>query len=212
VHVVNTSVLVIEQTNVNEIHFLGANIYKDGHQTNEIKRRIRLGKVAMTKLTKIMKDPNLSRDTKIKIVRTMVFPIVLYGSESWTLRKADMNKLHAFELWVWRRLLGIPWTEKRTNASVLDVIKPKISLEALATGQKLRYFGHLIRRSESLEKDLMLGKTSGSRRRGRTRTRWLEKIKTATQLNWTELLATAQVKKWQHIVAGVMVNRVRTNL
>jgi hypothetical protein len=140
----------------------------------------------MTKLTKIMKDPDLSRDTKIKIVRTMVFPVVLYGSESWTLRKADKRKLDAFELWVWRRLLRIPGTEKRTNASVLDVIKPKTSLEALATGNKLRYLGHLIRRSESLEKELMLDKTSGSRRRGRTRTRWLEEIKTAIQLNWTE--------------------------
>jgi hypothetical protein len=139
-------------TNVNEINFLGANIYKDGHQTNEIKRRIRLGKVAMTKLTKIMKDPDLSRDTKIKIVRTMIFPVVLYGSESWTLHKADKRKLEAFELWLWRRLLCIPWAEKRTNASVLDVIKPKTSLEALATGNKLRYFGHLIRRSEFLEK------------------------------------------------------------
>jgi hypothetical protein len=126
-----------------------------------------------------MKDPDLSRDTKIKIVRTMIFPVVLYGSESWTLHKADKRKLEAFELWVWRRLLCIPWAEKRTNASVLDVIIPKTSLEALATGNKLRYFGHLIRRSESLEKGLMLGETSGSRRRGRTRTHWLEEINTA---------------------------------
>jgi hypothetical protein len=121
----------------------------------------------MTKLTKIMKDLDLSRDTEIKIVRTTVFPVVLYGSESWTLSKADKKKLDAFELWVWRRLLRISWTEKRTNASVLNVIKPKTSLEALATGQKLRYVGHLIRRPESLEKELMLGKTSGSGRRGR---------------------------------------------
>jgi hypothetical protein len=110
----------------------------------------------MAKLTKIMKDSGVSTNTKVKLLQTIVFPAVLYGCESWTLMKADKRKLDALELWTWRRLLRIPWTARRTNASVIKQIKPRHSLETLAIIGKLKYFGHIMRTSDSLEKDLML--------------------------------------------------------
>jgi hypothetical protein len=123
--------------------------------------------MVMTKLEKIMKDQDVKKATKIKIAETVIFPAVTYGSESWTVRKKERKKIDAFELWKWRKILQVPWTEKRTNFSVLEEVKPKRSLEAAILRLKLRYFGHIMRVEGSLEWDIMLGQVAGYRRQGK---------------------------------------------
>jgi hypothetical protein len=125
--------------------FYGTMITRDGSMSKEINRRITSGRLAMIKLEKIMKDRDVTATTKSKIVETMIFPTVTYGSESWTLRKKERKKIDAFELWTWRRMLRTPWTIRRTNASIIDEVKPKRSLESTITQLKLRYFGHVMR-------------------------------------------------------------------
>ena len=165
----------------------------------------------MGKLKKILRDSGISKNTKIRLIQTMVFPVVLYGCESWTLKKQDKKNLDSFELWTWRRLLGVSWTERRTNASILEEIKPKYSLEAMATKLKLAYFGHIMRRENSMEKDLMLGHTEGTRRRGRQRTRWMREIQSTMGCSWRELLnATQDRRLWKEGVQKAVVNRMRT--
>jgi hypothetical protein len=173
-------------------------------------RSLYLGRQAMAGLLRIMKDRGVSKTTKIRLVQTLVFPTVLYGSESWTMRKADRKKIDAFELWCWRRMLRIPWTAKRTNASVLNEVKPRLSLEARMLQQRLVFFGHVMRADDSMEKSIMLGKIEGSRRRGRPRARWLDTICEATGKRLAELRSmTRQRIHWKAFVHEVARSRRR---
>jgi hypothetical protein len=137
--------------------FLGSIITRDRYDNKEINRRLSIGRMAMTKLEKTMKYRDVKKATKIKIAETIIFPTVTYGSESLTVRKSERKKIDAFELWMWRRILRVPWTEKRTNFSVLEGMKPKRALEATILRLKLRYFGHVMGAKKSLELDIMLG-------------------------------------------------------
>ena len=135
-----------------------------------------LGRKAMTKLDSILKNRDITLPTKISLVKAMVFPVVMYGCESWTIKKAEHWRIDAFQLWCWRRLLRVPWAGRRSNQSILNEISPGCSLEGLMLKLKLLYFGHLMRRVDSLEKALMLGKIEGRRRKGQQRIRWLDGI------------------------------------
>ena len=144
----------------------GSKIAADGDCSHEIKRRLLLGSKAMTNLDRILQSRDISLPTKVHLVKAIVFPVVVYGCESWTIKKAECRRLDAFELWCWRRLLRIPWTTKGSNQSILKEISPEYSLEGLMLKLKLQYYGHLMERTDSLEKTLMLGKIEGGRRRG----------------------------------------------
>ena len=146
-------------------YFLGSKISADGDCSHEIKRRLFLGRKPMTNLDRILKSRDITWSTKVRLVKAMVFPVVMYGCESWTIKKAEHRGIVAFELWCWRRLLRVPWTARRSNQSILK-ISPGCSLERLMLKLKLQYFGHLMRRADSFEKTLMLGKIEGRRRRG----------------------------------------------
>ena len=156
--------------------FLGPKISADGDCSHEIKRHLLLGRKVMTNLDSIIKSRDITLLAKVRLVNAMVFPVVMYGCESWTTEKAERRRIDAFELWCWRRLLRVPWTARRSNQSILKEISPECSLEGLMLKLKLQYFGHLMRRADSLEKSLMLGKIEGRRRRGRQRMRWLDGI------------------------------------
>ena len=152
---------------VTDLIFLDSKITADGDCSHEIKRRLLLGRKA--NLDSILKSRDITLPTKVRLVKAMVFPVVMYGSESWTVKKAKRRRIDAFELWCWRRLLRIPWTGRRSNKSILKEISPEYSWEGLMPKLKLQYFGHLMRRTDSFEKTLMLGKIEGRRRRGRQR-------------------------------------------
>ena len=137
----------------------------------------------MTNLDSIFKSRDITLPTKVRLVKAKVFPVVMYGCASWTIKKAEHQRIDAFELWCWRRLLRVPWTARRSNQSILKEISPEYSLEGLMLKVKLQYFGHLMLRNDSLEKILMLGKTEGGRRRGRQRMRWLNGITNSMDLN-----------------------------
>ena len=139
-------------------------------------RHLLLGKKVMTNLDSILKSRDITLLTKVRLVKAMVFPVVMYGCKSRTVNRAECQRINAFELWCWRRLLRVPWTARRSNQSVLKEINPGCSLEGMILKLKLQYFGHLMRRVDSLEKTLMLGRTGGRRRRGRQRMRWLDGI------------------------------------
>ena len=151
--------------------FLGSKITADGDCSHEIKRRLLLGRKVMTNLDSILKSKDITLSTKVHLVKAMVFPVVMYGCESWTIKKAECQRIDAFELWCWRRLLGVSWTARSSNLSILKEISPGYSLEGLMLKLKLQYFGHLMQRDDSFEKTLMLGKIEGRRRRGRQRMR-----------------------------------------
>ena len=144
----------------------GSKITTDGNCSHEIKRHLLLGRKAMTNLDSILKSRDVTLSTKVYLVKAMVFPVVMYGCESWTTKKAEHPTINAFELWCWRRLLRVLWTARRSNQSILKEISPGYSLEGLMLKLKLQYFGHLMRRADSLEKTLKLGKIEGWRRRG----------------------------------------------
>ena len=156
--------------------FGGSKITADGDCSHEIKRRLLLGRKVITNLDSILKSRDITLSTKVHLVKAMVFPAVMYGCESWTLKKAEHRRIDAFELWCWRRLLRVPWTASRSNQSILKEISPGCSLEGLMLKLKLQYFGHLTRRADSSEKTLMLGKIEDRRRRGRQRMRWFDGI------------------------------------
>ena len=156
---------------VRDFVFLGSKITADGDCSHEIKRRLLLGRKVMTNLNCILKSRDITLPTNICLVKAMIFPVVMYRCESWTIRKAECWRIDAFELWCWRRLLRVPWTARRSNQSILKEISPGCSLEGLTLKLKLQYFGHLMRRADSLEKTLMLGKIEGRRRRGWQRMR-----------------------------------------
>ena len=145
---------------------LGSKITADGDCSHAIKRRLLLGRIVMTNLDSILKSRDITLSIKIHLVKAMVFPVVMYGCESWTIKKAEHRRIDAFELWCWRRLLRVPWTARGSNQSILKEISPGCSLEGLILKLKLQYFGHLMRRADSFEKTLMLGKIEGRRRRG----------------------------------------------
>ena len=151
---------------VTDFIFLGSKITADGDCSHKIKRHLLFGRKAMTSLDRILKSRDINLLTKVCLVKAMVFPIVMYGCENWTIKKADYQRIDAFELWCWRRLLRVPWTARRSNQSILKEINPEYSLEGLMLKLKLQYFGYLMRRADSLEKTLMLGKIEGRRRRG----------------------------------------------
>ena len=148
------------------LYFLVSRITADGYCSHEIKRRLLLGRKVMTNLDSIFKSSDITLPTKVHLVKAMVFPVVMYGCESWTIKKAEHQRIDDFELWCWRRLLRVPWTVRKSGQSILKEIAPGISLEGLLLKLKLQYFGHLMRRADSLEKTLMLGKIEGRRRRG----------------------------------------------
>ena len=156
----------IDGETVADIIFLGSKITADGDCSHEIKRRLLLGKKVMSNLDSILKSRDVTLPTKVHLVKAMVFPVVMYGCASWAIKKAECRRIDASELWCWRRLLRVPWTARRSNQSILKEISPGCSLEGLMLKLKLQYFGHLIRRADSLEKTLMLGKIEGRRRRG----------------------------------------------
>ena len=156
---------------------LGASkITADGDRSHEIKRHPLLGRKVMSNLGSILKSRDITLSTKVHLVKAMVFPVVMYGCESWTIKKAECWRIYAFELWCWRRLLRVPWTAKRSNQSILKEISPEYSLEGLMLKLKLQYFGYLMWRVDSFEKTLMLGKIEGRRRRGRQRMWWMDGI------------------------------------
>ena len=161
---------------VTDFIILGSKITVDGDCSHEIKIHLLFGRKVMTKLDSIWKSRDITLSTKVCLVKAMVFPVVMYGCESWTIKKAEHQRIDAFELWCWRRLLRVPWTARRSNQSILKEISPGCSLEGLMLKLKLWYFGHLIRRPDSFEKTLMLGKIEGRQRRGQQKMRWLDGI------------------------------------
>ena len=160
---------------VSDFIFLGSKITADGDCHHEIKRRLFLGRKVMTNLDSILKSRDITLPTKVHLVKAMVFPMVMYGCEHWTIKKAEHQRIDAFELWCWRRLLRVPWTARRSSQSILK-ISPGCSLVGLMLKLKLKYLGHLMRRADSFEKTLILRKTEGRRRMGGQRMRWLDGI------------------------------------
>ena len=161
--------------------FWGSKITADGDCSHEIKRHLFLGRKAMTNLDSILKSRDITLSTKVCLVKAMVFPVVTYGCESWTIKKAECRGIDIFELWCWRRLLRVPWVARRSSWSILKEISPEYSLARLMLKLKLQYFGHLIRRTDSLEKTLMLRKIEGGRRNDRGSDGWMASL---TQWTW----------------------------
>ena len=156
--------------------FLVSKITADGDYSHEIKRCFLLGRKAMTNLDSIIKSRDVTLTTRVHLVKAIIFPIVMYGGESWNIKKAERQRMHAFEMWCWRRLLRVPWNGRRSNQSILKEISTKYSLEGPKLKLKLQYFGHLMWRTDSFEKTLMKGKIEDKRRRGQQRMRWLNGI------------------------------------
>ena len=154
--------------------FWGSKISADGDCSHEIKRRLLLGGKVMTNLNSILRSRDITLSTNVHLVKAIVFPVVMYGCESWTIKKAERLRMDAFELWCWRRFLRVPWSARRSNQSILKEISPGCSLEGLMLKLKLQYFGYLMGRTDSLGKTLMLGNIEGERRRGQQRMRWLD--------------------------------------
>ena len=200
----------IDGETVSDFIFLGSKITADGDCSHEIKRRLLFGRKVMTNLDSILNSRDITLPTKIYLVKAMVFPVVMYGCMSWTVKKAEHQRIDAFELWCWRRLLRVPWTARRSNQSILKDISPGISLERMMLKLKLQYFGHFMQRVDLLEKTLMLGGIGGRRRKGTTEDEmagwhhWLD----GCESKWTQELMMDR-EAWRAVIHGVANSRTQ---